>query len=83
MASFDFVKAYQWNYRPQIPKRPAWFTEWPGGKRIAVTFTIMHEWESKPGWATGSLGGMVLPLRRHGELLAGARGSLERGKLEV
>ncbi len=52
MASFDFVKAYQWNYRPQIPKRPAWFTEWPGGNRIAVTFTIMHEWESKPGWAT-------------------------------
>ncbi len=52
MASLDFVKAYQWNYRPQTPKRPAWFTEWPGGARIAVTINVMHEWESKPGWAT-------------------------------
>lgn len=45
----EFVKAYQWNYRPQTPKRPRWFTEWPGGNKIAVTFNIMHEWESKPG----------------------------------
>ncbi len=52
MASLDFVKAYQWNYRPQTPKRPTWFTEWPGGARIAVTINVMHEWESKPGWAT-------------------------------
>ena len=49
MASLDFVKAYQWNYRPQTPKRPDWFTEWPGGARIAVTINIMNEWESKPG----------------------------------
>lgn len=49
----EFVKAYQWNYRPQTPRRPAWFTEWPGGARIAVTFTIMHEWESRPcSWHT-------------------------------
>lgn len=39
---------YQWNYRPQSPRRPAWFTQWPGGNRIAVTFNIMHEWESAP-----------------------------------
>ena len=26
MESLDFVKAYQWNYRPKTPKRPAWFT---------------------------------------------------------
>jgi peptidoglycan/xylan/chitin deacetylase (PgdA/CDA1 family) len=44
----EFVKAYQWNYRPQTPRRPEWFTEWPGGNRIAVTFNIMHEWESRP-----------------------------------
>jgi peptidoglycan/xylan/chitin deacetylase (PgdA/CDA1 family) len=49
MESLDFVKAYQWNYRPQTPKRPAWFTQWPGGARIAVTINVMHEWESKPG----------------------------------
>ena len=39
---------YQWNYRPQFPCRPNWFTEWPGRNRIAVTFNIMHEWESAP-----------------------------------
>ena len=49
MESLDFVKAYQWNYRPKTPKRPAWFTQWPGGARIAVTINVMHEWESKPG----------------------------------
>jgi peptidoglycan/xylan/chitin deacetylase (PgdA/CDA1 family) len=49
MESLDFVKAYQWNYRPQTPKRPGWFTQWPGGARIAVTINVMHEWESKPG----------------------------------
>ena len=26
MESLDFVKAYEWNYRPKTPKRPAWFT---------------------------------------------------------
>ncbi|HXG52766.1 MAG TPA: polysaccharide deacetylase family protein [candidate division Zixibacteria bacterium] len=49
MDSFDFVKRYHWNYRPKTPRRPSWFTAWPGGARIAVTFNIMHEWESKPG----------------------------------
>jgi peptidoglycan/xylan/chitin deacetylase (PgdA/CDA1 family) len=49
MVSPDLVKAYQWNYRPQTPKRPSWFKEWPGGARIAVTINIMNEWESKPG----------------------------------
>ena len=49
MEPLDFVKAYQWNYRPKTPMRPAWFTEWPRGARIAVTINIMHEWESRPG----------------------------------
>jgi len=44
----DLAKAYHWNYRPQTPKRPEWFTEWPGGAKIAVAFNIMHEWESRP-----------------------------------
>jgi hypothetical protein len=57
MVSLDFVKAYQWNYRPQTPKRPPWFTQWPGGARIAVTINIMHEWESKPD-PTPCLGGL-------------------------
>jgi peptidoglycan/xylan/chitin deacetylase (PgdA/CDA1 family) len=48
----DLVKTYQWNYLPKTPRRPAWFTEWPGGARIAVTINIMHEWESAPGWHT-------------------------------
>jgi len=39
---------YQWNYRPQKIERPQWFTSWPDGARIAVTFKIMHEWESVP-----------------------------------
>jgi peptidoglycan/xylan/chitin deacetylase (PgdA/CDA1 family) len=52
MVSLDFVDAYQWNYRPQTPQRPAWFTEWPGGARIAVTIKVMHEWESVPGVQT-------------------------------
>ncbi len=39
---------YQWNYRPQEVKRPEWFKAWPGEARIAVTFKIMHEWESVP-----------------------------------
>jgi peptidoglycan/xylan/chitin deacetylase (PgdA/CDA1 family) len=52
MKSLDFIKAYQWNYRPKEPKRPAWFTEWPGGAKIAMTIKIMHEWESVPGVQT-------------------------------
>jgi peptidoglycan/xylan/chitin deacetylase (PgdA/CDA1 family) len=39
---------YQWNYRPQIVKRPAWFGSWPGNARIAVSLKIMHEWEGTP-----------------------------------
>ena len=48
MDNAELAKAYQWNYRPQCPKRPSWFTHWPGGNRIAATFNIMHEWESVP-----------------------------------
>jgi allantoinase len=44
----DFAEAYQWNYRPQRPARPAWFTEWPGGARMAVMLILLHEWESVP-----------------------------------
>jgi allantoinase len=44
----ELSNAYQWNYRPQYPKRPSWFIHWPGGNRIATTFNIMHEWESVP-----------------------------------
>ena len=48
MGLLDLAKTYHWNYRPQSPQRPAWFTQWPGGNRIAVTINIMHEWESAP-----------------------------------
>jgi len=48
MDSADLSRLYQWNYRPQSPRRPSWFTHWPGGHRLAVTFNIMHEWESLP-----------------------------------
>jgi peptidoglycan/xylan/chitin deacetylase (PgdA/CDA1 family) len=48
MANDDLIKSYQWNYRPQSPQWPKWFSAWPGGNRIAVTFNIMHEWESVP-----------------------------------
>ena len=44
----QLTAAYQWNYRPQTILRPSWFTRWPGRNRIAVTFNIMHEWESVP-----------------------------------
>ena len=44
----DFVEAYQWNYRPQHPRRPEWFKEWPGGARMAVMLILLHEWESVP-----------------------------------
>jgi peptidoglycan/xylan/chitin deacetylase (PgdA/CDA1 family) len=48
MPVHDFVQPYQWNYRPQHPERPAWFTEWPGGARMAVMLILLHEWESVP-----------------------------------
>src|ERR1700752_1303141 len=44
----ELSQRYHWNYRPQSPQRPAWFTRWPGNNRIAVTINIMHEWESIP-----------------------------------
>ena len=44
----DFVEAYQWNYRPQHPRRPDWFKEWPDGARMAVMLILLHEWESVP-----------------------------------
>ena len=44
----DFVESYQWNYRPQHPRRPDWFKEWPGGARMAVILILLHEWESVP-----------------------------------
>jgi peptidoglycan/xylan/chitin deacetylase (PgdA/CDA1 family) len=52
MVPSNLATAYQWNYRPQTPRRPEWFTQWPGGNRIAVTINIMHEWESQPAWKT-------------------------------
>jgi peptidoglycan/xylan/chitin deacetylase (PgdA/CDA1 family) len=51
MPVHDFVEPYQWNYRPQRPTRPAWFTEWPGGARMAVMLILLHEWESVPAIA--------------------------------
>lgn len=48
MVRLDLASAYHWNYRPQSPRRPDWFTQWPGGNRIAVTINIMHEWASVP-----------------------------------
>lgn len=39
---------YQWQYRPRLPERPPWFTAWPNGGRMAVSVTILHEWESVP-----------------------------------
>ena len=51
MALPDFVEVYQWNYRPQHPRRPEWFTEWAGGARMAVMLILLHEWESVPSIA--------------------------------
>jgi peptidoglycan/xylan/chitin deacetylase (PgdA/CDA1 family) len=48
MASTNFVETYQWQYRPQNPRRPDWFKEWPGGSRMAVMLILLHEWESVP-----------------------------------
>lgn len=50
MVSETLSSVYHWNYRPQTPCRPKWFTEWPHANRIAVTVNIMHEWESEPEW---------------------------------
>lgn len=48
MAFPDFVNGYQWNFRPQNPGRPEWFTEWPGGATMAVMLILLHEWMSVP-----------------------------------
>lgn len=48
MSDADLFTRYQWNYRPRSPRRPEWFHSWPGGCRIAVTLSVMHEWESVP-----------------------------------
>lgn len=48
MMPTDFISSYQWNYRVHSPQRPVWFTQWPGGNKVAVTINIMHEWESVP-----------------------------------
>jgi peptidoglycan/xylan/chitin deacetylase (PgdA/CDA1 family) len=48
MVPTNLLRDYQWNYRPQSPRRPDWFSHWPQGNRIAVTINIMHEWESMP-----------------------------------
>lgn len=59
--SLDFVKAYQWNYRPKELQRPKWFTQWPSGAKMAVTIKIMHEWESVPGVQTISRSQRPMP----------------------
>ncbi len=48
MNEADLATTYQWNYRPREPRRPAWFTAWPGGARMAVLIMLLHEWESHP-----------------------------------
>ena len=76
MSNPDLILSYQWNLRPRSPQRPAWFSAWPGGKRIAVTFNIMHEWESVPraasirkrelGTVTGAIDFLALGARQYG-----------------
>ncbi|HLH23937.1 MAG TPA: polysaccharide deacetylase family protein [Chloroflexota bacterium] len=48
MDTSELAAVYQWQYRPQSPRRPAWFTAWPGGARMAVGIIVLHEWESVP-----------------------------------
>lgn len=73
MVPTDLVSAYQWNYRPQTPRRPDWFTQWPGGNRIAVTINVMHEWESVPGARTVRKRPMTSGTERTDFLALGAR----------
>ena len=73
MVPSDLISAYQWNYRPQTPRRPDWFTQWPGGNRIAVTINIMHEWESVPGARTVRKRPMSSGTERTDFLALGAR----------
>src|SRR5919198_336343 len=48
MDTHEMATTYQWHYRLQSPQRPAWFTAWPGGARMAVGIIVLHEWESVP-----------------------------------
>jgi peptidoglycan/xylan/chitin deacetylase (PgdA/CDA1 family) len=73
MGSSDLDALYQWNYRPRTPERPDWFTAWPQGKRLAVSISIMHEWESDPGAQTVKKRPMVKGLKRIDFLALGAR----------
>lgn len=73
MVPLDLISAYQWNYRPRSLRRPDWFTQWPGGNRIAVTVNIMHEWESVPGAGTVRKRPMSTGTERTDFLALGAR----------
>jgi peptidoglycan/xylan/chitin deacetylase (PgdA/CDA1 family) len=73
MESSDLAAAYQWNYRPRTPRRPVWFTAWPGGNRIAFSISVMHEWESDPGAQTVKKRAMAKGLQRIDFLALGAR----------
>ena len=50
--SDEFLKSYkttyQWNHRPQHPRRPDWFRAWPNGARMALQIDVLHEWETVP-----------------------------------
>jgi peptidoglycan/xylan/chitin deacetylase (PgdA/CDA1 family) len=73
MVPSEISAAYHWNYRPRSPRWPAWFTQWPGGNRIAVTVNIMHEWESAPGARTVRKRPMSTGAERTDFLALGAR----------
>jgi peptidoglycan/xylan/chitin deacetylase (PgdA/CDA1 family) len=73
MIPTELIQSYQWNYRPQSPRRPAWFTHWPDGNRIAVTINIMHEWESTPRSSTISKRSMTPGVNVIDFLALGAR----------
>lgn len=47
MSQYDLAE-YQWSHRPRMPRRPEWFTEWPGATRLALNVSVLHEWESIP-----------------------------------
>ncbi len=71
--SSDLAAAYHWNYLPRSPRRPEWFTHWPGGNRLAVSISVMHEWESSPGSFTVKKRPLAKGLDRIDFLALGAR----------
>jgi peptidoglycan/xylan/chitin deacetylase (PgdA/CDA1 family) len=73
MPSPDLAAAYHWNSLPRSPRRPQWFTQWPGDKRLAVSISIMHEWESAPGANTVKKRPMAKGPERIDFLALGAR----------